>query len=101
MVEVSNPQRVVFPDVGKTKAEVVADYERIAARALPHLTGRPLSIRRYPKGLTEPGFFQKSVPAHYPASIQRLSVPRSHAATQKHRKATGAGVLEPFDRFRS
>jgi len=86
MVEVSNPQRVVFPDVGKTKAEVVAYYEGIAARALPHLAGRPLSIRRYPKGLAEAGFFQKNVPAHYPASIQRLSVPRSHAATQKHRQ---------------
>jgi len=86
MIEVSNPQRVVFPEVAKTKADVVAYYERIAARALPHLRQRPLSIRRFPKGLGAPGFFQKNVPAHYPESFQRFAVPRSHAASKKHGK---------------
>src|SRR5262249_14923386 len=83
-MKVSNADRVVFPDVGRTKGDVVAYYERIAPRALPHLVGRPLSIKRYPKGISEPGFFQKNVPAHYPASMERFEVPRSKAATKKH-----------------
>jgi bifunctional non-homologous end joining protein LigD len=84
MQEVSNADRVVFPDVNLTKGDVVAYYERIAARAFPHLADRPLSLRRYPKGIAAPGFFQKNVPAHYPDSIGRFEVPRSKAAEKKH-----------------
>src|SRR5687767_1543064 len=69
MVEVSNANRVVFPEVNRTKGDVVKYYERIAPRALPHVVDRLLSIRRYPKGLAGPGFFQKNVPKHYPDSI--------------------------------
>jgi bifunctional non-homologous end joining protein LigD len=88
--EVSHADRIVFPDVGRTKGDVVSYYERIALRLLPHVIGRPLSIRRYPKGLAEPGFFQKNVPAHYPASIGRFAVPRSPAASKKHPKRGAA-----------
>jgi bifunctional non-homologous end joining protein LigD len=84
MLRVSNPGRIVFPEIGRTKGDVVAYYERVAPRALVHVTGRPLSIRRYPKGLAAPGFFQKNTPAHYPASIERFPVPRSRAASKKH-----------------
>jgi bifunctional non-homologous end joining protein LigD len=83
MVEVSNADRIVFPEIRRTKGEVVAYYERIAGRALPHVIDRPLSIRRYPKGLAAPGFFQKNVPPHYPESIRRFEVPRSTAAAKK------------------
>jgi len=83
-VEVSNPDRVVFPEIGRTKRDVVAYYERVAPRALPHVAGRPLSIRRYPKGLAGPGFFQKNVPPHYPEAILRFPVPRSREASKKH-----------------
>jgi bifunctional non-homologous end joining protein LigD len=84
MVDVSNADRVIFPDIGRTKGDVVAYYERIAPRALPHVAGRLLSIRRYPKGLAGPGFFQKNVPPHYPDSIERFAVPRSREASKKH-----------------
>lgn len=84
MVTVTHPERVVFPEVGRTKGDVVAYYERIAPRLLPHVSGRPLSIRRYPRGLDGAGFFQKNVPAHYPVDIARFEVPRSSAATKKH-----------------
>jgi bifunctional non-homologous end joining protein LigD len=86
-MEVSNADRVVFPDAGRTKGDVVRYYERIAPRALPHLLDRPLSIRRYPKGLAGAGFFQKNVPAHYPDSIGKFEVERSSEATKKHRDA--------------
>lgn len=84
MVEVTHPERVVYPDAGRTKGDVVRYYERIAPRLLPHVAGRPLSIRRYPQGLEGPGFFQKNVPPHYPKDIERFAVPRSQAASRKH-----------------
>ena len=89
MLEVSNADRLVFPAIGRTKGDVVAYYQRIAPRALAHVIDRPLSIRRYPKGLSGPGFFQKNVPPHYPDDIQRFSIPRSKSATKKHRDARG------------
>ncbi len=82
-IEVSNANRIVFPEIGRTKGDVVAYYERIAPRLLPHVAGRPLSIRRFPKGLSAPGFFQKNVPPHYPESITRHSVPRQPTKTRK------------------
>lgn len=82
MVEVSNAGRVVFPALGRTKGDVVSYYECIAPRMLPHVAGRPLSIRRFPKGLAAPGFFQKNVPDHYPDSIGRVEVPRAPSATR-------------------
>jgi bifunctional non-homologous end joining protein LigD len=77
MVLVSHAERIVFPQVGRTKGDVVAYYERIAPRLLPHVVGRPLSIKRYPKGLAGAGFFQKNVPPHYPASITRHPIAKN------------------------
>jgi bifunctional non-homologous end joining protein LigD len=82
-MDVSNADRIVFPEIHRTKGDVVAYYERIAPRALVHIADRPLSIRRFPKGLAAPGFFQKNVPAHYPASIARFEVRRSRNAAKK------------------
>lgn len=90
VLTVSNADRVVFPAVGRTKGDVVAYYARVAERALVHVVDRPMSIRRYPKGLAAPGFFQKNMPAHYPASFGRLEVARSDAATKRHAKKGSA-----------
>jgi bifunctional non-homologous end joining protein LigD len=93
MIEVSNADRVVFPEVGRTKGDVVAYYDRIAPRLLPHVEGRPLSIKRHPKGLAGAGFFQKNVPKHYPPSIERFAVPR-HARKGDDRSETIYPVLK-------
>lgn len=74
-MDVSNPDRVVFPDLGRTKAEVVAYYERIADVALPSLVDRPLVLQRFPDGIGGPGFFQKNAPDHTPDRIRRVDVP--------------------------
>jgi bifunctional non-homologous end joining protein LigD len=84
MTDVSHADRVVYPEIGRTKGDVVDYYAHLAPRMLPHVIGRPLSIRRYPKGLAGPGFFQKNAPAHYPASIARFAVQRSAEASKKH-----------------
>jgi bifunctional non-homologous end joining protein LigD len=94
MIDVSNADRIVFPDIGVTKGQVVDYYERLAPRLLPHLVDRPLSIRRFPKGLSGPGFFQKNVPAHYPESMGRFAVPRSAEAAKRHARR---GAEAPSD----
>lgn len=54
----SNPQKVLFPS-GFTKKDLVEYYDGIASLMLPHLQGRPLSLRRYPDGIEGTDFFQK------------------------------------------
>ncbi len=81
-MEVSNADRVVFPDEGITKGEVVAYYERVADRMLPFIEGRALSVERFPRGIGGQGFMQKNVPEHAPEDlIRRYEVPKEGGGT--------------------
>ena len=74
-IEVSHADRVVFPDVGLTKGDVVGYYVRIAPQLLPHLEGRPLTMQRFPSGIAGPGFWSKERPKHYPVWVGAAEVP--------------------------
>jgi bifunctional non-homologous end joining protein LigD len=63
---VSNLDKVLYPQTGTTKAEVIDYYSRIADVMLPHLEGRPLTMVRYPDGVAGPHFFEKRCPDHRP-----------------------------------
>jgi bifunctional non-homologous end joining protein LigD len=54
-VEVSNLEKVLYPKVGFTKANVIDYYIRISSVLLPHLKDRPITLKRYPAGVE--GFF--------------------------------------------
>ena len=82
-VEVSHPDRVVFPDDGITKGELVAYYERIAPLALPHLRRRPLTLQRWPQGVGGPGFYTKERPAHFPEWVGAATVPTSETVRKR------------------
>lgn len=58
-IRISNPDKVMFEEGGVTKADVARYYEQIAARMLPYVQGRVLSIVRCPKGVNEACFFKK------------------------------------------
>jgi bifunctional non-homologous end joining protein LigD len=75
VVEVSNPTKVMFPDAGITKANVVEYYERIADHMLPWLRNRPLVMERHPDGIADGGFIQKNAPDHFPDWIRTERVP--------------------------
>jgi bifunctional non-homologous end joining protein LigD len=60
----SNLDKVLYPAAGFTKAQVLDYYQRIAAVLLPHIAGRPVTIKRYPDGVDGKFFFQKNAPAH-------------------------------------
>ncbi len=72
---------MVYPAAGLTKLDVVSYYDRIAPKMLPHVLERPISIKRFPKGMAAGGFFQKNVPPHYPESIRRFPIPRNIGET--------------------
>jgi bifunctional non-homologous end joining protein LigD len=75
-IEVSHPDRVLFGD-GSTKLDLAYHYARVAARMLPHLRGRPLTLQSYPAGVARPGYLWKSMPAHFPNWMQRAEVPKA------------------------
>jgi bifunctional non-homologous end joining protein LigD len=68
-VEVSNADRVVFPEDGITKGDVFEYYARVAERMLPYIEGRALSVERFPRGIGGQGFMQKNVPDHAPEEL--------------------------------
>lgn len=75
VVEVTHPEKVLFPDDGITKGELAAYYEMVAPFMLPHLRGRPVTMERFHRGIGEAGFFQKNV-AKGPAWLERVTVPK-------------------------
>jgi bifunctional non-homologous end joining protein LigD len=93
-VEVSNADRVVYPADGITKGEVFAYYERVSPGLLPYLSGRALTVERYPKGIGGQGFMQKNAPAHYPEMIGRHRTPREGGGTTVYPVVdTAEGIL--------
>ena len=65
-ISLSNLDKVLYPETGFTKAEVIDYYHRIAPVMVPHLTGRALTLRRWPNGVDQSGFFEKRCPKHRP-----------------------------------
>jgi bifunctional non-homologous end joining protein LigD len=63
-VSVSHPDRVVYPDTGERKLDLVQYYQAVASHMLPHVGGRPLSVLRIPDNITGEQFFQRHLPAH-------------------------------------
>jgi len=63
-VSVSHPDRVVYPDTGDTKLDLVEYYHQVAGHMLPHVAGRPLSVLRIPETITGEQFFQRHLPAN-------------------------------------
>jgi len=68
-VELSNPDRVLFPDDGITKGDVFEYYRQIAHVLVPHLKNRPFTMKRWREGLAGDSFFQKQAPKGMPSWI--------------------------------
>lgn len=74
MIEVSNPDRLIFPEASLTKADLVGHYARVGDRMLAFVSGRPLTLQRFPRGIDAKGFMQKNAAKHFPSSIERFAV---------------------------
>src|SRR5262245_35677988 len=74
-LELSNLDKVMYPEVGFTKGEVIDYYVRVAPILLPHLRGRPLPRIRYPNGIDQASFFEKNAPGGTPSWVQKVRLP--------------------------
>ena len=61
-VELSNLDKVLYPEAGFTKAHMIDYYRRAAPYILPHLAGRPVMLKRYPDGVTGASFTRRPAP---------------------------------------
>src|SRR5689334_15684585 len=66
----SNVDKVLYPATGFTKGDVIDYYLKIAPTLLPHLQGRPITLKRYPNGVDQPFFYEKRCPAHRPTWVK-------------------------------
>lgn len=74
-VKLTNPDKVMYPATGTTKAEVVAYYLAVAERILTELRDRPVTRIRWPHGVGGAHFFEKNIPGGLPESIARVTLP--------------------------
>jgi bifunctional non-homologous end joining protein LigD len=73
-LRLSNLDKVLYPEAGFTKAQVVDYYARIGAVMLPHLTDRPMTLVRWPDGVDSQSFFEKRCPSHAPKWMRSAAV---------------------------
>ena len=73
-LKLSNLDKVLYPAVGFTKGQVIDYFVRIAPVLLPHLNGRPLTLKRYPEGVDGMFFYEKSCPKHRPDWVQTAPI---------------------------
>lgn len=91
-IKITRPAKVLFPEEGITKYELIDYYRRIAPWMLPHLRGRPLAMQRYPDGINEPGFFQKNAGRYYPEWIAKVTIKKAEG-TIRHVVCDDAATL--------
>jgi len=82
-VRVTHPEKVLFPGDGITKGDLIGYYRAVAPRMLPLISGRPVTMQRFPDGIGRGGFLQKQVGRHFPDWIERVTAPnrRTRQAT--------------------
>jgi bifunctional non-homologous end joining protein LigD len=73
-LSLSNLTKVMYPEVGFTKGEVIDYYTRVSQAVLPHLRDRPLTLKRYPNGVEGQYFYEKNCPSHAPEWVRREEV---------------------------
>ena len=76
LIEVTHPEKVLYPDSGVTKGEVCEYYRTIGERMLGWLVDRPLTLQRFPQGIEKPGFMQKNTGKGFPPFIERMELPK-------------------------
>src|SRR3954462_13967778 len=74
-LQLSNLTKVLYPETGFTKGEVIDYYTRIAPVLLPHLADRPLTVKRYPNGVDGAFFFEKTAPRGTPSWVRTVTLP--------------------------
>jgi len=70
VVAITNRQKIYWPDEGYTKGDMIDYYDSVSEFILPHLKGRPLSLKRNPNGIRDSGFFHKDAGENAPEFVE-------------------------------
>lgn len=73
-VEITHPDKILFPEAKITKEEMVRYYQNTAEKILPYLKDRPLTLQRFPEGISHEGFYQKEAPEYFPSYLRRVRI---------------------------
>jgi bifunctional non-homologous end joining protein LigD len=74
VLRLTNLDKVLYPQAGFTKGDMIDYYTRVAPALLPHLRGRPLTLKRYPNGVEGDYFYEKQCPSHRPDWVRTASI---------------------------
>jgi bifunctional non-homologous end joining protein LigD len=77
-IRISNFNKVLYPRTGFTKGDLVDYFVRVSPVLLPHLHGRPLTLKRYPDGVEGQHFYEKQCPSHRPEWVQTAAIWSRH-----------------------
>ncbi len=91
-LKLSNFDKVLYPEAGFTKGQVIDYYTRVAPALLPHLAGRPVTFTRWPDGVEGQQFFEKNSARHAPEWVRRVTIPSP--GSSKGRETLEMVVLE-------
>ncbi len=80
-MRLSNLDKVLYPEAGFSKGEVINYYSRVAPVLLPHLADRPVTFRRFPDGVGKAGFFDKNASRHAPPWIRTVTIATPGSST--------------------
>ncbi len=83
-IKISNPDKVLFPDDGFTKQDIVDYYSEIAGYLIPYAKDRPVMMQRFPDGIGKSGFYHKEVPDYFPDWINTGKVDKKEGGTVTH-----------------
>jgi bifunctional non-homologous end joining protein LigD len=92
-VEFSSLDKVLFPESGLTKGDLVDHYRIVAPCMLPHVWRRPLTLQRFPEGIGQAGFYQKEAPDFFPEWIARARVTLEDGSEQDQVTADNLATL--------
>ena len=73
-IEISHPDKLLFPADGITKLDLAEHYARVAPAMLPHVRDRPVTMHVFPGGIAERGVYIKKAPSHFPEWVERVTV---------------------------
>src|ERR671932_1462991 len=82
-VTVTHPDKLLFPELGLTKADLVRYYLAVADGALRGVAGRPMVLKRFVKGIDEEAFFQKRAPEKRPAYVDVVELKYASGTSAK------------------
>ncbi len=92
-IDISRPDKLLFPDSGISKRDLADYYRRIAPTMLPHIRDRALTLHRFPDGIDAEGFFQQNTPDYFPDWIARARLPKENGEKVEHCVCNDAATL--------